>query len=62
MTTLLMRWIAVERAMDAVLIVINLEVLQLALQVELVSKEHVVEILAPDRADQPSINGCDSGT
>ena len=53
MTTLLMRRIAVERAMDAALIVINLEVLQLALQVELVPKEHVVKILAPDRADQP---------
>ena len=50
MTTLLMRRIAVERAMDAALILINLEVLQLALQVELVPKEHVVKILAPDRA------------
>jgi len=52
------RRIAAERAMDAALIIINLEVRQLALQVE----EHVVKILAPDRADQPSINGCDSGT
>ena len=51
-----MRRIALERAMDAALIVINLEVIQLALQVELVPKEYVVKILVPDRADQPSDN------
>jgi len=54
-----MRRIAVERAMDAVLIAINLEVIQLALQVP---KEYVVKILVPARADQPQINRCDSGT
>ena len=48
-----MRRLAVERAMDAALIVINLEVIQLALQVELVPKEYVVKILPPDRANQP---------
>jgi len=56
---LFMRRIAVERAMDAVLIAINLEVIQLALQVP---KEYVVKILVPARADQPQINRCDSGT
>ena len=54
-----MRRIAVERAMDAVLIAINLEVIQLALQVP---KEYLVKILVPARADQPQINRCDSGT
>ena len=47
--------------MDAALIVINLEVIQLALQVELVPKEYVVN----SRRIVPIsllINGCDSGT
>ena len=46
-----MRRIAIERAMDAVLIAINLEVIRLALRVP---KDYVVKILVPDRADQPS--------
>ena len=46
------RGTAREPTMDAGAVVIGLEVFQLAHQISDVPKEHAIEILAPQRADQ----------
>ena len=42
-----------ERAVDARFIVISGELIELALQIEPVPEQAVIEIFASDRADQP---------
>src|SRR5882724_6613789 len=52
---------SIQGLVNAELVVVALELLQLVFQVCAVPEEHPVQILAPDGADQALNKGCDTG-